>query len=181
MKEYKLLFTGPMGAGKTTAIQTISDTTLVSTEVANSDSEVAKATTTVGFDLGQFTLENGDRLRLFGTPGQARFDFMWRILSRNALGLIMLFDNSRADPLGDLALCLTHFAEELQQIPCVIGVGRLESHPQPSLDAYAESLAAHGLLLPILAVDVRKREDVLCMLDTLLIQIETMDLPEHDH
>jgi signal recognition particle receptor subunit beta len=106
---------------------------------------------------------------------------MWRILSRNALGLIMLFDNSRADPLADLALCLTHFAEELQQIPCVIGVGRLESHPQPSLDAYAESLAAHGLLLPILAVDVRKREDVLCMLDTLLIQIETMDLPEHDH
>jgi hypothetical protein len=33
-----------------------------------------------------------------GTPGQARFDFMWRILSEGALGVVVLVDNRRPDP-----------------------------------------------------------------------------------
>jgi signal recognition particle receptor subunit beta len=59
----------------------------VVTDVVNTDtSSVDKATTTVGLDFGMLTLDNGDRLRLFGTPGQARFDFLWKILARNTLG-----------------------------------------------------------------------------------------------
>ena len=59
-----------MGAGKTTAISVVSEMTPVVTDVHNSDLSVAKARTTVGLDFGQFTLGNGDRIRLFGTPGQ---------------------------------------------------------------------------------------------------------------
>ncbi len=40
------------------------------------------------------------RIRLFGTPGQSRFDFLWKILAKNALGMIILTDNSRPDPLA---------------------------------------------------------------------------------
>ena len=36
-RELKIVFTGPMGAGKTTAIRAISDAPPVSTEVANTD------------------------------------------------------------------------------------------------------------------------------------------------
>ena len=104
MNEYKILFTGAMGAGKTTAISAVSETPPVVTDVHNSDLSVAKARTTVGLDFGQFTLDNGDRIRLFGTPGQTRFDFLWKILSKNALGIIILTDNSSRDPLADLSI-----------------------------------------------------------------------------
>ena len=37
--EFKILFTGPMGAGKTTAIAQLSDDVCVSTDVVNTDLE----------------------------------------------------------------------------------------------------------------------------------------------
>lgn len=172
MNEYKILFTGTMGAGKTTAIGAVSETPPIVTDVVNNDQSHTKERTTVGLDFGQFTLDSGDRIRLFGTPGQSRFDFLWKILSKNALGMIILTDNSRPDPLADLHTYLDGFAGVLAGVPCTIGVGRLDSHPQPDLDHYAEALAGRDALYPVLDVDVRRREDVLLLIDTLLAQIE---------
>lgn len=180
MREHKILFTGTMGAGKTTAIGAVSEVPPLVTDVMNTDASSAKAMTTVGLDFGLLTLDNGDRLRLFGTPGQARFDFLWKILVRNALGLVILVDNSSADPLADLEVYLDGFVDELRTLPCVVGIGRTEQHPMPSLDDFAGRLEARGLVLPLLPVDVRRREDVLLLLDTLLAQLEVQaeeDLP----
>lgn len=183
MHEYKLLFTGTMGAGKTTAIAAVSDSAPLVTDVLNTDASVAKERTTVGLDFGQFTLDNGDRVRLFGTPGQSRFDFLWKILAKNALGLIILSDNSRPDPLADLTVYLEGFREELATLPCVVGVGRLDSHASPSLDDYAAFLGDRGLLVPLLPVDVRRRDDVVLLIDTLLAQLEAhlYEDEKHDH
>ena len=65
MNEYKILFTGTMGAGKTTAIGAVSETPPIVTDVQNNDDSNAKERTTVGLDFGELTLPNGDRLRLF--------------------------------------------------------------------------------------------------------------------
>lgn len=173
MREYKIVFSGTAGAGKTTAIGAISETDVVSTDVANNDASLQKATTTVGLDFGQITLDDGSRVRLFGTPGQTRFDFMWRILAKDALGLILLIDNSRPDPLADLEVYLDGFAAELAGMACVVGVGRHETHPEPGIDDFARRLEARGLLLPVLPVDVRQRDDVLMLIDTLLVQVES--------
>ncbi|MDO5288220.1 MAG: GTP-binding protein [Pseudomonadota bacterium] len=172
MNEYKILFTGTMGAGKTTAIGAVSETPPIVTDVENNDLSHSKARTTVGLDFGQFTLDNGDRIRLFGTPGQSRFDFLWKILSKNALGMVILTDNSRPDPLGDLRVYLEGFADDLKTMPCAIGVGRLREHSSPSLEDYIDELSRHQLVLPVLDVDVRRREDVILLIDTLLAQLE---------
>ena len=179
MSEYKIVFTGTVGAGKTTAIAAISEAAPVVTDVPNTDAAVDKRLTTVGLDFGMVTLDGGQRLRLFGTPGQARFDFLWTILARNALGLVVLVDNSRPQPLQDLAQYLQGFAEAMRQVPCVVGVGRMEQHGTPGLDEYAEFLGARGLALPVLAVDVRRRSDVLLLIDMLLAQLEA-DMVEPD-
>ncbi|WP_317932447.1 GTP-binding protein [Halioxenophilus sp. WMMB6] len=172
MIEYKLLFTGTTGAGKTTAINVISDTPTISTEVENFDSAYDKETTTVGFDFGEVMLAEECMLRLYGTPGQDRFDFMWQILIEDALGLVILIDNSRPDPLADLTTYLEGFASELQAIPCVIGVGRQEQHQQPTLDDYCDHLEKFGHSLPVIPVDVREVEDVRLLLELLVAQIE---------
>ncbi|MDO9405227.1 MAG: ATP/GTP-binding protein [Polaromonas sp.] len=173
MNEYKILLTGTTGAGKTTAIAAISETAPVRTEVKNNDSDFAKATTTVGLDYGELTLDNGDKLRLYGTPGQPRFAFMWRILAQGALGLVVLIDNSRADPLTDLAVYLEGFRGLIGEAACVVGVGRMETHPTPDLGAYAEALHQAGVLCPLLPVDVRDQRDVLMLMDLLLTQFES--------
>ncbi|ARU06072.1 GTP-binding protein [Comamonas serinivorans] len=172
MNEYKILFTGTMGAGKTTAIGAVSDTAPIVTDVHNSDSSVQKERTTVGLDFGEFSLDNGDRVRLFGTPGQNRFDFLWKILAKNALGLIILIDNSRPDPLADLGMYLDGFADQLDTLPCAVGVGRLETHPTPTLDDYIDELSKRNRIFPVLDVDVRRKDDVVLLIDTLLAQIE---------
>lgn len=172
MNEYKILFTGTMGAGKTTAIGTVSEALPIVTDVNNTDLSLGKERTTVGLDFGLLTLANGDRIRLFGTPGQQRFDFIWKILAKSALGLIILVDNSRADPLADLEVYLDGFAEDLSILPCTIGVGRLNTHPVPALDSYVDLLAKRNQLFPVIGVDVRCREDVVLLIDTLLAQLE---------
>ena len=92
---YKLVFAGPVGAGKTTAIQTLSDIEVVSTDAHASDEvRLLKKTTTVAMDYGLMKLASGDQVRLYGTPGQQRFDFMWEILSENALGLVLMLKAS---------------------------------------------------------------------------------------
>lgn len=170
-REYKLLFTGSMGAGKTTAIAAISQIVPVRTDVANTDvGTFDKAAATL--DCGEVMLEGGERLRLYGTPGQARFDSTWKILGRGALGVVVLVDNSRPDPLDDLRTCLGAFADVARGARAVVGIGRTESHPSPDIaqfHAVAESL---GLQVPILSVDVRRREDVLLLLDILFHQVE---------
>lgn len=172
MKEYKVIFTGTMGAGKTTAIASISETPPVVTDVLNTDPNSTKKNTTVGMDYGQLTLENGDRIRLFGTPGQLRFEFMWRILAQNALGLIILVDNSRPSPLADLDMYLDNFAKELETMPCSVGIGRMDTHATPSLDDFALHMEKRGLVLPVLPIDVRRRDEVVLLIDTMLAQLE---------
>jgi uncharacterized protein len=172
MQSYKILFSGTTGAGKTTAIGAISETAPIKTDVQNTDASVNKSLTTVGLDYGYIHLDNGDSVRLFGTPGQIRFDYMWRILAKDALGIIILIDNSRPEPLKDLDQYLKGFTEELSKIPCVIGVGRTETHTTPSVEAFIEYTSNMGLTLPVMPVDVREAEDVTLLVELLIAQAE---------
>jgi signal recognition particle receptor subunit beta len=172
--DHKILFTGTMGAGKTTAISAVSEIVPISTDVRNWDTSVRKAMTTVGLDYGELTLENGEKLRLYGTPGQVRFDFMWKILSRGALGLVILIDNSRPDPLADLDMYLDGFADLIKRTSCVVGVGKMEGHPLPDIDAFAARMEKKGMLCPVFPADVSDPEQVLQLLDLLLIQLDSL-------
>ena len=174
--EIKLLFAGPMGAGKTTAISVISDAPPVSTEAVNLDTaQHSKASTTVGLDYGQARLPSGEELRLYGLPGQARFDFMWQILAEGALGAVLLADNSRPDPVAELGPYLDKLDALARTSAIVLGIGRLDEGRHRITD-YTDWLETQGLCLPVFAVDVRRRSDVLLLLDALLQQIETREL-----
>ena len=60
MQRLKIVFSGPMGAGKTQAISSLSDIPVVSTEVMNTDLDTnAKLLTTVGMDYGELTVDGG--------------------------------------------------------------------------------------------------------------------------
>ena len=91
MQEFKIIFAGSMGAGKTTAIKALSDKEVISTDVANSDKKAHnKLLTTVGIDYGQILLPPDTKVGLYGTPGQERFELVWRVVTEGALGAIVL-------------------------------------------------------------------------------------------
>ena len=180
-QELKIVFTGPMGAGKTTAISAISDVPPVSTEVGNHDQKsFAKQSTTVALDYGEVVLENGTSVRLYGTPGQGRFSFMWEIVGRGALGVILLLDGSSATALNDLVAFVEVFRRTTPDQAFVVGVGRLPEEYGARLEEFSRALLGSGVVAPVFAVDVRVREDVLLLVETLLCILESR-VPESDH
>jgi len=173
VQEVKLIFTGTVGVGKSTAIATISEIPVVSTEaMATDDVAKIKKTTTAGMDYGEVQLSNDVMLRLYGTPGQKRFSFMWEILARGALGFIILVDNSRADPLSDMEIYLDDFADFIQQSTVVIGINKSDWENSPSIDQFYQRLGERGEMFPVMSVDVREKPDVLMLLDTLFSLLE---------
>ena len=110
MKEFKIIFAGSMGAGKTTAITALSESEVVSTDVANSDRQAhSKLLTTVGIDYGQIMLPPDIKIGLYGTPGQERFELVWRIVTEGALGAIIMVDSSSAKAPQELPYYVEYF------------------------------------------------------------------------
>ncbi|MDR2625702.1 MAG: ATP/GTP-binding protein [Zoogloeaceae bacterium] len=175
MIEHKILFTGTVGAGKTTAIQAVSEIPPVFTDVPSSDPEnIGKEMTTVALDYGEISLGKAERLRLYGTPGQERFSFMWKILSQGALGLVILVDHSRPDPVQDLLLYLEHFKELIRETACVVVISKMSAERQtPDVKEFTHTMQRLGMVYPVIAADVRDKDQVLWILDLLLVQMET--------
>ncbi len=166
----KLLISGPPGAGKTTAVRSISDIEPVSTEVLATDElALEKDMTTVGMDFGEVTLDGGQPLAIYGTPGQPRFSFMWQILLDGAAGVVLLINHQRPDPLRDLAEFLPTFGNLFESGQAVVGISRYDDAYGPPLSAYADLLAEHQLDTPVMTVDVREREDVQLLIETLAL------------
>ena len=172
MIEYKILFTGTVGAGKTTAIQAVSEIPTVCTDVLSSDLTIGKPMTTVALDYGEVSLGQSERLRLYGTPGQARFSFMWKVLANGALGVVILVDHTQPDPLKDLSLYLKHFASLIKETSCVVAISKMDESRPPSLREFIELMHKNHLANPVIAADVRDKKQVLWILDLLLAQME---------
>ncbi len=173
MSNHKIIFTGPVGAGKTTAIATLSDIPTVSTdEVASDMTSGQKAETTVAMDYGIMNLDGGERLHLFGTPGQERFNFMWDILVEGGVGLVLLINNNTTDPFRDLHFFLNAFDRFIDETRVVIGVTRMDEDQHPSIDDYHLQLKETKYNVPIFEVDARERRDIALLIEALLYTLD---------
>lgn len=175
MSQYKIIFTGPVGAGKTTAISSISDTPPIKTDASASDmTKNRKSSTTVAMDYGVMNLDGGEKVHLYGTPGQERFDFMWDILTTGGIGLILLLDNTRADPFQDMRFFLQAFDKFIRSTAVAIGVTQMDLSSTPTIADYHRQLQAMGLGLnpPIFAVDAREYADVSLLVQALLYSLD---------
>lgn len=170
---YKLVFAGPVGSGKTTAIQTLSDIEVVRTEArAGDEVRALKPTTTVAMDYGLMRLPTGDSVRLYGTPGQKRFDFMWDILTHNALGLVLLIDASASDPLADLEGYLGEFRGFVDRTAVVVGVTHTDLGGVQVRHRLMARMRALGVPPCVMDTDARERRDMAMLVKALLYSID---------
>lgn len=173
MSNHKIIFTGPVGAGKTTAITSISDIPPVATDEAASDmTKNRKAGTTVALDYGIMNLDGKERVHLYGTPGQERFDFMWDILTEGGIGLVLLVNNVRPDPFRDMHFFLNAFGNFIDDTQVVIGVTRSDESSQPTIADYHRQIEDHKHKIPVFEVDARERRDVSLLVEALLFSLD---------
>jgi signal recognition particle receptor subunit beta len=173
--EHVILFTGPMGAGKTTAIRSLSEIEVVSTEANNSERHlVDKATTTVALDYGEILVDGEEKVRLYGIPGQKRFDFMWAILKKRAKGMILLVNSDAPDPIAQMLEFIDDFRELYDRGGVVVGISRADVVAGPTLADFSEALERTNpeLVIPVFTVDPRDRDQMEDVLLALIANIE---------
>ncbi len=102
----------------------------------------------------EISLEDGTQIGLYGTPGQDRFDFMWSIVCKGAMGIVILIYYSQADRLKDLEFYLKAF--EQYGSNAVVGITHLDQEDQHKLKIYRDWMQIHQKQFPLFAVDARE-------------------------
>ena len=171
IQQYKIVFGGTIGSGKSSAIKALSEIDVLSTEALNTDLEShEKMLTTVGIDYGEITLDDGVKVGLYGTPGQDRFDFIWAVICKGAIGTIVMIDHTAENPLIDLEQYVQAFQPFGNNI--VIAVTHIDRKPERTLSIYRDWLKTRELNYPLFFVDARQQDDVLLLVETLIANIE---------
>ncbi len=126
MNILRLVVTGPVGAGKSTFIRSASDIEAVDTDcrVTNGTGRTKRKTTTA-LDFGRRKLTHNLLIHLYGTPGQARFEFMWDILIRKAHVYMLLVAAHRPEDF-DHARRMLSFMQRRSPALIIIGITHMD-------------------------------------------------------
>lgn len=170
MEVLRIVVAGTVGAGKTSFIRTISEIEVVDTERrATDETALIKRDTTVAFDFGRLTFAPDQALHLYGTPGQARFDFMWDILIRKAHAYILLVDAHRPQDFRYGRRILS-FMKQRVDLPMIVGFTHVDCPGawEPENIALALGLLDASARPPLIPINATQQDSVFEALITLL-------------
>ncbi len=166
----KLVLAGPVGAGKTTAIRSITDHEPVSTEMPLSEGATGdKTTTTVALDFSTVVLDDGTPLLVYGVPGQERFSFMRPILLREAFGVAVIVNGSDADVAEQCEYWVREVVASDDAMPIVVGITHTDLCPSFSLGPIRDAIRRCGVVVPAFTFDARDREQAMHLMRALLV------------
>jgi len=136
----RLVVTGPVGAGKSTFIRSVSEIEVVDTDrQATDETAELKPKTTVAFDFGRLQFGSEMALHLYGTPGQSRFDFMWDILIKQAHAYVLLVAAHRPAEFR-YARRIATFMNQRRQVPMIVALTHTDCADAWQMDNIAIAL-----------------------------------------
>ena len=95
---------------------------------------------------------------------------MWSIVCKGAIGIVILIDHSSSQRLKDLEFYLNAFENLGTNI--VIGITHLDLQHDQKLKIYRDWMQIYKKDFPLFAVDARKKDDVLLLIETLITKLE---------
>ncbi|MET7685637.1 ATP/GTP-binding protein [Streptomyces sp. NPDC005423] len=172
---FKVLFAGGFGAGKTTAVRSVSEIEPLTTEAELTEAGEsvdsltgveAKTTTTVAFDFGRKTLPDPQfpvELMLFGMPGQERFSPFWYDICDGAVGAVILVDTRRLDT----SFPSVTFCEQIG-LPFIIAINHFNGSYEHNPADVLQALGLDPHTVPVMTLDARQTPQVAAALITLV-------------
>ncbi|MFF1540166.1 ATP/GTP-binding protein [Microbacterium sp. NPDC058269] len=176
---FRLVFAGPVGAGKTTAVRALSDVAPVDTDVPISAGSAEygdgeKTTTTVGLDYGAWKPTEEISVALIGVPGQDRFAHTRQSASSSDTRILLWLRADRGRIADDADAWLPRFAGDHDRLVIAVTHGADDAIDSVRAEL-TESLERYGIpLARVLAADARDRESV------MRAACVALDLPEEE-
>lgn len=169
----KLVFAGPVGAGKTTAIRSLSDAAPVSTEMPLTDGPMGeKTTTTVALDFAPVQLDDGTPLHLYGLPGQDHFSHMRPIVLEGAVGVVVVLPGDDESISDECEYWLRSIRETAPAAGLVIGITRTDLNNGFRMDTVRQAVRRCGPPIPVFTFDARDREQTSHLVRAMLLSLD---------
>lgn len=169
----KLVFAGPVGAGKTTAIRVLSDAAPVSTEMPMIDGPMGdKTTTTVALDFAPVLLDDGTPLHLYGLPGQEHFSHMRPIVMAGAVGVVVVLPGDSEQVAAECEHWIRAIRDIDTEAGLVIGITRTDLARGFRMDTVREAVRRCGRPIPVFTFDARDREQTSHLIRALLLSLD---------
>lgn len=165
----RVVFCGPLGVGKTTAVRAVSDVEVANTDVNQAanrhggESRSDKRTTTVGIDYGEWHEGSSSNVAVYGTPGQVRFDTVRTSTMSFSVHVVLWLFGQNDYALEEAEEWLRYLGAQDGSVydTLTVAVTRLdEPGEHPGLEDYRETLDRFGTGIRLLAADPRDRGDV---------------------
>ena len=123
-------------------------------------------------DFGKIKIDENHELYLFGTPGQARFDFMWEILGQGALGIVVLVDSTDPSTFHEARKIINYFQSKYP-VPMVVGANKQDLPNAWSPEDVKNALdISDEEGIPVVGLSALKKEDVKKVLLLLLEMVK---------
>ncbi len=155
----RILVTGPFNAGKSTVVRSLSEKAV----------SIDRMGTTVAFDYGNVNI-SGIEAEVFGTPGQERFEFIFKIFAREVSGVLLVVDATRPEELPRAKQMLDLVGP---RIPFVILANKsdLPGALPPDDIAHRMGLEADVPVVPTVASENKGVRDAILILAEMIIGV----------
>lgn len=177
VRDYKVVVLGAPGAGKTSALVTLSDTPLVSVGEETSGGLGRRPATATGpMEYGLIKLSDSESVHLYSTLGQEPLELPWESIKQGLIGVILLLDDSAEQPLREMDRFLGELNRYPWEVKIAIGITHVNPTAQPALARYHHHLVTRNrgrqINPPIFEVDPRSRRDVSLLMQALLYCVD---------
>jgi len=155
----RILVTGPFNAGKSTVVRALSEKSI----------SIDRMGTTVAFDYGSVNV-TGIEAEIFGTPGQERFEFIFKIFAREVSGVLLVVDATHAEDLPRAKQMLQLVGP---RIPYVVLANKSDLPGALSTDeiAHRMDLPSDVAVVPTVATENKGVRDALLVLAEMIIGV----------
>jgi len=161
MAIYKIIVTGSFNSGKTEFIKCISEIDPITTDkpVTEEGLKDIKNYTTVAIDFGVITIDQDIVLHIYATPGQERFKFIYDILEKNALALIVLGDITDKDSVSNMYKYYRDFMK-IKKLPTVFALTKKDLPNRLEDKTLQQLLSNKPKEIPLIKISNKNKEEV---------------------
>jgi len=145
-KETKIVILGSYNSGKTTTLENLCD----------KKTKIEYNGTTIALDYGNIKID-GEKVHIFGSPGQERFEFMREILSKGLDGAILVIDSQKGVTGIDETI-LNNLNQ--MDVPYVVFANKQDLHPETQF----KGLDSDVQVVPTIATQCKGVKDGLNLL-----------------